>query len=199
MSRVDQLNYWLQAVGARAGMGLFGALPLDVASRFGGILARKIGPMTGAHKTAIRNLAHAFPNKTTAEREAIAIAMWDNIGRTIAEYPHLGKLTHDPSRVAISDPQHAALQLAEDGVGGLLIGMHAGNWELSAVPGLRAGLGAAFLPRAEQPLRGYDADQIPQRHWQGGLHPQRCCGRQAGPEIAEIRRAYRYVGGPEAG
>ncbi len=148
MARVDRFTYWLQAVAAQAGMALFGALPLDTASRFGGFLARKIGPLTGAHKTALSNLAHAFPEKTQAERQTIITAMWDNIGRTIAEYPHLGTLTHDPTRVTIADPQNAGQRLAQDGIGGLLLGMHAGNWELSALPGMRAGLAARHFYRA---------------------------------------------------
>ncbi len=148
MTRADTFTYWLQALGARAVMGWFGALPVETASRRGGILARRIGPLSGAHKTAAQNLAFAFPEKTPAERQRIMTAMWDNIGRTLAEYPHLGTLTHDPGRVLIHDPQDAARQLAEDGIGGLLLGMHAGNWELSAVPGLRAGLTARHFYRA---------------------------------------------------
>jgi KDO2-lipid IV(A) lauroyltransferase len=148
MTRLDDIYYRLQAVAARAGMAMFGALPLDAASWLGGFLARKIGPLTGAHKTAVQNIAVAFPEKTQAERRDIVTAMWDNIGRTVAEYPHLGRLTHDLTRVAIADPENAGQRLAEDGIGGLLLGMHGGNWELSALPGMRAGLAARHFYRA---------------------------------------------------
>jgi KDO2-lipid IV(A) lauroyltransferase len=152
MTRRDHISYWLQAVAARGVMAVLGGLPIDAASWLGGFLARKIGPLSGPHKTAVKNLADAFPEKTAGERDQIATAMWDNIGRTFAEYPHLGQLTHDPLRVVISDPQSAGQQLAEDGIGGLLLGMHAGNWELSAIPGLRAGLAARHFYRAPNNL-----------------------------------------------
>jgi KDO2-lipid IV(A) lauroyltransferase len=148
MIRADHAAYWLQALAARAVMALLGALPIDTASWLGGFLARKLGPFSGAHKTATQNLAQAFPEKTSAERRKTADAMWDNIGRTFAEYPHLGMLTNDPGRVMIHDPQNAAQLLAEDGIGGMLLGIHGGNWELSAVPGLRAGLAARHFYRA---------------------------------------------------
>jgi KDO2-lipid IV(A) lauroyltransferase len=148
MTRGDRLTYWLQAVAARAGMLLFGALPLDAASWLGGFLARKIGPLSGAHKTAVQNLAAAFPEKTAAERRRIVTAMWDNIGRTTAEYPHLGRLMDDTARVEVVDPGRAAEKLRDDGRGGLLIGMHFGNWELSTAAGHRAGLKQHHFYRA---------------------------------------------------
>ena len=66
--------------------------------------------------------------------------MWDNIGRTAAEYPHLGKLMRDTARIEVIDPHEYLKQIRDDGVGALLVGMHFGNWELSTVPGFRVGL-----------------------------------------------------------
>jgi KDO2-lipid IV(A) lauroyltransferase len=148
MSRVEDFRFRVEALGARAAIALFRALPIDAASWLGGALARALGPLSGAHKTAANNLALAFPEKTAAERAAILRGMWDNIGRTVAEYPHLGALMDDPERVAVEDPEHVAEQLRDDGQGALLVGMHAGNWELATVPGHRAGLKQHHFYRA---------------------------------------------------
>jgi KDO2-lipid IV(A) lauroyltransferase len=148
MSRGENFIYWLQALAARAGMSVFRFLPLDAASWLGGFLARKLGPLTGAHKTAATNLACAFPEKTESERQKILADMWDNIGRTVGEYPHLGKLMDDATRVRVEDPTGLAVKLRDDGRGALLVGMHFGNWELGTVPGHRGGLKQHHFYRA---------------------------------------------------
>jgi len=148
MTRGERFSYWLQAFLARVLMGGLGFLPLDAASWVGGGLARGVGPWTGAHKTAARNLRLAFPEKGEAEIAGILREMWDNIGRTMAEYPHLARLTHEVGRVEIFDPGGVGVRMRDDGVGGLLIGMHGGNWELSALPGHRAGVRARHFYRA---------------------------------------------------
>lgn len=143
-----QLSYRLQAYAARFGMALLRALPLDTASAVGGWLARKLGPLSGAHKTAVENLRRAMPEKTEAERQKIVTGMWDNIGRTTAEYPHLDQLVKDLERIEIIDPENWGDELAADGIGALLIGMHYGNWELSILPGFRKGLHQYVVYRA---------------------------------------------------
>ena len=148
MSRGEQFSYWLQALLARGVMGGLGLLPLDAASWFGGFLARRVGRLTAAQQTAAKNLALAFPEKSAAEIGKILDGMWDNIGRTLAEYPHLDRLAKDVERVLISDPGGMTDRMREDGIGGLLLGMHGANWELSALPSARAGMRARHFYRA---------------------------------------------------
>jgi KDO2-lipid IV(A) lauroyltransferase len=148
MPRRRDLIYRLEALGAQAGMALFRVLPLDAASWLGGFLARKIGPLTRAHKTAVQNLAHAFPEKSEAERQEIVMGVWDNIGRTVGEYPHLGRLMNDTTRVRVEDPTGLAIKLRDDGRGALFVGAHYGNWELTTIPGHRAGIKQHHFYRA---------------------------------------------------
>ncbi len=145
---MQDLSYRIQAIGARALMLIFRILPLDTASWFGGWLARTLGPLTGAHKTAVRNLAAAMPEYDDAARAKIIADMWDNIGRTVGEYPHLGALINDARRVEVVDPGQLAAQIRDDGIGALMIGMHYGNWELCTVPGHRAGFKQYHFYRA---------------------------------------------------
>ncbi len=134
------MSYRLQNFAARSLMGFFGLLPLDAASWLGGWIARKLGPITSAHKTAVKNIARAMPELGDATRAKIITGMWDNIGRTTAEYPHLGRLMDDTSRVEVIDPHNIIATLRDDGIGAILIGMHYGNWELSTLPGHRGHL-----------------------------------------------------------
>ena len=72
-------------------MGLFRLLPLDNASRLGGWMGRRIFSRLPPDRIARANLKAAFPEKSQGEIEGILSGMWDNLGRTVAEYPHLEK------------------------------------------------------------------------------------------------------------
>ena len=133
---------------ARALLAAFGALPLDCASALGGRIGRAIGPLLPIARVARGNLAAAFPERTPAEREAIIAAMWDNLGRVLAEYPHLARLRagEADARIEIAGEEHLRA-LRDDGVGGFCVGGHIGNWEIPSVVAARAGLPTVELYR----------------------------------------------------
>jgi len=79
---------------------ILGLLPIGTASALGGRVARAIGPRIGASKRARRNLVRAFPERSPAEIEAIVADVWDNLGRTVAEFPHLTRLRAVPDGTA---------------------------------------------------------------------------------------------------
>src|SRR3546814_20175347 len=82
------LTDYASAAGAYFALWLFGRLPVETASTFGGWLARKLGPRFRAHRYASDNLARAMPELDAAAREKILDGMWDNLGRVLAEYAH---------------------------------------------------------------------------------------------------------------
>ncbi len=107
---------------------LFKILPVDIASRVGGLIARKIGRHTRLNKVAMRSLEIAFPDKLFEERAKIANAMWDNIGRVFAEFPHIGTRTLS-SRVKISGLEHFE-EAKKSKKSICLVSAHFGNWEI---------------------------------------------------------------------
>ncbi len=136
-----------QALAARALIGSFRRLSIDRASALGGWLARQTGPLSRAQRMAEGNLRRAFPGMADSERARILTAMWDNLGRTVGEYPHLARLAEDPERVRISGLEHLGDILpARKPV--LFISAHYGNWELATVPLRRAGIRGAMIYRA---------------------------------------------------
>ncbi len=141
---------WLiEAAAARIAIAIFGALPLDRASALGGWLARKIGPRAGVSRIARRNLARAFPERSAAEIEAILRAMWDNLGRVVAEYPHLGDFELDGPRrrVEVVGREHVE-RLRDDGIGGIFVSAHLGNWEIASLGATRNGLPLTHIYRS---------------------------------------------------
>jgi KDO2-lipid IV(A) lauroyltransferase len=112
-------------------MGLFRVLGLRRASDLGGWLARTIGPKIPVTRRARRNMERALPELSEAQRERFIVEMWDNLGRTFAEYPHLDKFwaVKPGARIEIIDIEHARAAIRR-GKGGLFVSGHCGNWEL---------------------------------------------------------------------
>jgi KDO2-lipid IV(A) lauroyltransferase len=162
----------------RAVFALARALGPERSSDFGGFLARTFGPLLGAHRTAMRNLRAAFPERSEAEVQAIARGAWDNLGRTGAEYAHLARLfDYDPSR---SEPGRIEVEgidrflaLRDDGRPGLIFSAHLGNWELPAICAARFGLPATAVFRTPNDRAVARVVHEARRETMGGLEAAR--------------------------
>ncbi len=107
---------------------------------------RLLGPRLRGHRTARANLVAAFPEKSSAEIEKILVGMWDNLGRSLAEYACLDQLwdydpVHPESGRILLDQTNAALykRLGAERTPCLFFAAHLANWELPALavePGL---------------------------------------------------------------
>ena len=93
---------WRLESAAFAGfIGLMRLIGLEAASNVGGWLLRTLGPHVGTHRTVMRNLRIAFPDMDPAERQALAIAQWEQTGRTFAETAVMDQLTPASGRIDI--------------------------------------------------------------------------------------------------
>jgi KDO2-lipid IV(A) lauroyltransferase len=143
------LAHRIEAVGAGLMFGLFRLLPLDAASAVGGWLGRLVGPRLGVTKRAQINLQRALPHLDPAEARLVMRGMWDNLGRVIAEYPHLEefKVYGNDGRIEfvgddILDPVVAS------GKSAIFISAHYGNWEIATMAATQRGLDVAEVYRA---------------------------------------------------
>lgn len=130
-SQSQDLIWRIEALGFDLIGGFFRLLPLDVASRLGGAALRLLGPLTGAHKTAERNLRIAFPDMGKTERDRLLVAQWDNLGRLTAEFQLMDRLTPQSGRVEIVGGEHLRA-VAQSGRPAVLISGHFSNWEVMA-------------------------------------------------------------------
>ena len=124
----------------------------DRASDWCGAMARRLGPLTPAHRIGRANLRAAFPDKDTAWIAATLRGAWDNLGRVAGEYVHLAQLwDYDPAQPnagrIITDDEHVFIELQNDGRPALCFAAHLGNWELPAVMAASHGLPSAVLYR----------------------------------------------------
>jgi len=120
----------VEAAGLFAVMTLFGLLPVDWASAVGGWIGRTAGPRLGISRHAFRNLQRALPDNSERENRRIVHGMWDNLGRSVAELPHLNTICAAGSkRVEIVNGEDIAA-LCDGGRPTILFGGHFANWEV---------------------------------------------------------------------
>jgi KDO2-lipid IV(A) lauroyltransferase len=147
LSFTRKLRYGAEAAGFFFLMGIFRALPLDTASDLGGWIGRNIFSRLPPDRIARANLKAAFPEKSEAEIEATLSGMWDNLGRTVAEYAHLGEFTHGGPDARIHVTDQGSMAAFESGRGVMFLSGHLANWELMPVTGRLMGFDGATVVR----------------------------------------------------
>jgi KDO2-lipid IV(A) lauroyltransferase len=143
-----RFRHVVEAIGARLLFRLFGLLPLDAASALGGFLARAIGPHLGASKRAILNLRRAMPELGEGDLRGIVAGMWDNLGRVVAEYPHLGEIEVFKPGGRVEVVGADAIVPNRAGQRHIFFSAHYGNWEIAALAATQAGYAVAQVYRA---------------------------------------------------
>jgi KDO2-lipid IV(A) lauroyltransferase len=129
-------------------MALFRVIGLEGASALGGFIGRNLFSLLPPDRVARRNLLAAFPEKSDTERDAIRMAMWDNLGRVVAEYPHLEKFSPFGG-----DPRITLTALTPDppesyrGQALIILSGHLGNWEMLPIVAEQYGLDGAGVVR----------------------------------------------------
>ena len=131
MPFAQMLRYRAEAVAFFAFIGFFRLFGLDRASAMGGWIGRNILRRTVMGSRARDNLRRAYPEKSDAEIAAIEVEMFDNLGRTTAEYAHLDrmKLHGDYPRLSVTGTEHAEAAIAS-GKGVIFVSGHFANWEV---------------------------------------------------------------------
>lgn len=136
-SKPVTLRYRVEYLGFLTIRVLIRALPFKFASRISATLWRVIAPKIYRHDRALKHLRLAYPEKTETEREAIAISMWANLGRTMAESFVIDRIAkrRDMFEFVIPPPVKAMI---DSGSPMIVTTLHLGNWEM-------LGVGAAML------------------------------------------------------
>jgi KDO2-lipid IV(A) lauroyltransferase len=132
----------LVAATAAFFLRVLGALPPAAASNYAGWVARIVGPLLPVSRVARKNLQAAMPSLGFYAHEKIVRDVWESLGRTVGEFPHLGRLAENtPSGPGweVEGVEHLAA-LAARGGPAIFFSGHIGNWEIlpraSAVHGL---------------------------------------------------------------
>ena len=131
-------------------MRLFGLLKAETASNFAGRLARAVGPCLPVTRTAYGNLTVALPELDRQAQRRIVLGMWESLGRTAGEFPHLKHLQRDtPSGPGWElHGEDILRELAAKGGPMIFFSGHIGNWEILPRAAALYGLPCANFYRA---------------------------------------------------
>jgi len=123
----ENIFYHIEHFFVKLLLKIFALLPIDCASAFGCFIGKYIGSLAREMGLAHINLKTIFPKMSEVERKNLIRKMCCNIGRNVAEFPHLYKLKGKKfeKRVEIIGIEnlpknHAFIPLTA----------HFGNWEL---------------------------------------------------------------------
>ncbi len=129
---MKKLRYMIEAALAALSYALLRILPVTVSSYIFGKLARLIGPLFKANKTANKNLKHAFPEMEEDVRASLIKDMWENLGRTVGEFSYIGRCNKEEFErvVQVQGAEYLKEHLAA-GKRVIFFSAHMANWELA--------------------------------------------------------------------
>lgn len=161
------MRHRFEYIGLLVFLGLCKILPPQFASNLFGSFSRFVGTKIGANKKAVSHIQKALQCPKD-DAQIIAADMWDNLGRILAEYPHLQNLAK--TKTTIIGIEHLE-SLRDDGQAGVLFGAHLGNWEI--IPhALLHHVGLAMHPVYRAPNNPYVDER---------LHAYRSAGQNLTP------------------
>ena len=143
----SSLKHRLEWFAVRFLYWVFARLGREKASRFGGWLARKIGPLFGVHKLARKNMKLALPELDDAAIDRNLVGMWDNLGRNVGELCYINEIITDRDALEIVGQEYIDAQ-AESGLGAFFVSAHFGPWEIGAALGKLSGTNTTGIYRA---------------------------------------------------
>lgn len=180
----------LEYAGLRTLIAPLQAMSPDQASAVSGRLWRAIAPRTRRHSRVREHIAAAFPELSVSERDRIALASWENLGRVFGEAVHVEKIARDPDRVELPGDIDRYRRLARKGC--VFVSLHLGNWELAASPALGKDIAIAGTYQAIQnPLVERYVRSLREPIYRGGLFPK---GHAAARQTIALAKSGGAVG-----
>lgn len=160
--RFKRLQHVLEWALVIALFRLFLLIGIDRASGAMGWVARHIGPHLPKSDIARRNLRMAFPEWDEDTICRIVTGMWENMGRYLAEMPHIAPMSaEDFRKIAEIRGEEHLREATHDGKGALFFSAHMANWELGAKASWACGMPFAIVYR---PLNNPLADALTNHH-----------------------------------
>ncbi len=138
-----------RSVLVRLAVRLLGLLPLRPALALGAFAGRLAYHLAGdTRRLALAQLAVAFPEKTEAERDAIARGMFEHLGRSALELAAIRSIDDRLASYVELSPPTLLRDVIARGRGMVFVTGHVGSWELLARRIARGGIPNAVIAKA---------------------------------------------------
>lgn len=186
---MKKIRYIIEACLVYMLFAILRIIPLDWASAIGGWLARRLGVLHKADRIARANLAYTMPTLSQAEIDNIVKKMWDNLGRTMGEYPHLTS-PKMARRMQIVGTEHFET-VRNSKKSCLFVAGHFANWELAPKS---AGVCNLPLVLIYRPANNGFVDAIIRKtrlHYAQSMFPK---GRKGAVELIKAIKAGQPIG-----
>lgn len=145
------LRFRVEAALARGALGVLRRLGPVAASDLGGFVARTVGPWLPVSRVADANLRAAMPGLDAATRRRVVRGVWDNLGRTVAELPHVAALERTASGPGWEMVgEETVRRVAARGGPAIFVSGHIGNWEVLPAAAAACGVPVSGMYRAAQ-------------------------------------------------
>ncbi len=139
----------LEASVVRAAIAGLRRLGPVAASNLCGAIARTIGPFLPVSRVADANLRRALPTLDQSARRRVIRGVWDNLGRTVGELPHLPHLRRTASGPGWELAGEDILTgLAAQPGAKIFFSGHIGNWEIMPAAAREYGMPMSSMYRA---------------------------------------------------
>lgn len=151
--------HWLEAAWLALVWAVLGLLPPDWASRVSAAFLRRVGPRLRKHRHVQRNLAIALPERSQAEREAIAREVWGGLGAVFGELPHLARIDREAEGRIATEIHGKLAALEKPPRPAVFVTAHLGNWEVTTLAAGRYGVPVSVIyspdanPRVDRLIR----------------------------------------------
>jgi len=147
-TRLRAVSEWVEAALLGRAVRALQWLSPEATSNLGGALARKLGPWLPISRVADDNLQRALPELDATARARVIRGVWDNLGRTAAELPHLASFRRTDAGPGWEIEGEAHVERLRDSGGqALFFSGHFGNWELILPVAASLGLPVAGVYR----------------------------------------------------
>lgn len=132
------------------GVLFFKALGYKRASNIAAKIAIFVGKKIKVHQLAYDNMSQALPHLNHQQKNDILHKMWDNLGRIVGEYPHIGGYNDKDLAKIVSYSENFKKNiktLQDNKKGGIIVSGHIGNWEVGPKSLMAQGLKINVLYR----------------------------------------------------
>ena len=145
---MKKIRYFIEFLIITFLLVIFKILGFKLASSFGGLIGRLVGPFFRSKKKILSNISKALPEIEEKNTELIVKKMWENYGRILSEYMFIKNFRNSKYKKFLTiEGQEILNELKDSKEPVVFISGHFNNFELMAMQIEKSGINLAAIYR----------------------------------------------------